>query len=183
MICPLKICFCPRTGMSDGNHGLYLAGHKRRLCRTRACLWHSGDAVHDPCGVFSLASLSGQHPGWPVQWPWPFRCPSLSRPSGYTPDALLPVLGFLVGVMKGATLGGAVPAILFNTPGTPDAYMTTLDGHPMAKAGQPGRALRIAPYLLCHRGHVFRRGADSLRPVPGHSGRALSGPARGRPRC
>jgi len=63
---------------------------------------------------------------------------------GYTPDALLPVLGFLIGVMKGATIGGAVPAILFNTPGTPDAYMTTLDGYPMTEKGQAGRALRIA---------------------------------------
>ncbi|MGI9507221.1 MAG: tripartite tricarboxylate transporter permease, partial [Geminicoccaceae bacterium] len=63
---------------------------------------------------------------------------------GYTPDGLLPVLGFLIGVMKGVTIGGAVPAILFNTPGTPDAYMTTLDGYPMTQNGQTGRALRIA---------------------------------------
>jgi len=48
--------------------------------------------------------------------------------------------------MKGATIGGAVPAILFNTPGTPDAFMTTLDGHPMAKSSQAGRALRIAHF-------------------------------------
>ncbi|MEM9443269.1 MAG: tripartite tricarboxylate transporter permease, partial [Pseudomonadota bacterium] len=36
------------------------------------------------------------------------------------------------------------PAILFNTPGTPDAYMTTLDGYPMTQRGEAGRALRIA---------------------------------------
>lgn len=63
---------------------------------------------------------------------------------GVTPEALLPVFGFLIGIMKGATVGGAVPAILFNTPGTPDALLTTLDGHPMAKNGQPRKALRIA---------------------------------------
>lgn len=63
---------------------------------------------------------------------------------GVTPDALLPVFGFLIGIMKGATLGGAVPAILFNTPGTPDAYMTTLDGYPMSSRGMPRRALTIA---------------------------------------
>ncbi|UTV87846.1 tripartite tricarboxylate transporter permease [Cobetia amphilecti] len=63
---------------------------------------------------------------------------------GVTPDALLPVFGFLIGVMKGATLGGAVPAILFNTPGTPDAFMTTLDGYPMKQRGMPRRALKIA---------------------------------------
>ncbi|MDF0600247.1 tripartite tricarboxylate transporter permease [Psychromarinibacter sp. C21-152] len=65
---------------------------------------------------------------------------------GFTPDALLPILGFLIGVMKGATVGGAVPAILFNTPGTPDAYMTTLDGHPMALNGQAGKVLRVAHF-------------------------------------
>lgn len=63
---------------------------------------------------------------------------------GFRPEALLPVMGFLVGVMKGATLGGAVPAILFNTPGTPDSYMTTLDGWPLAQQGKAGKALRVA---------------------------------------
>ena len=52
--------------------------------------------------------------------------PILISVFGYTPDALLPVMGFLIGIMKGATVGGAVPAILFNTPGTPDAFLTTL---------------------------------------------------------
>ncbi|MEC7259027.1 MAG: tripartite tricarboxylate transporter permease, partial [Pseudomonadota bacterium] len=70
--------------------------------------------------------------------------PILISVFGFTPDALLPVFGFLIGIMKGATVGGAVPAILFNMPGTPDALMTTLDGHPMARNGQPKRALRIA---------------------------------------
>ena len=42
--------------------------------------------------------------------------PLLISAFGFHPDALLPVLGFLIGVMKGATVGGAVPAILFNTP-------------------------------------------------------------------
>jgi putative tricarboxylic transport membrane protein len=70
--------------------------------------------------------------------------PILISVFGYTPDALLPVLGFLIGIMKGATLGGAVPAILFNTPGTPDAFMTTLDGYPMAQRGQAKKALRVA---------------------------------------
>ncbi|GAA6164439.1 tripartite tricarboxylate transporter permease [Pelagimonas sp. KU-00592-HH] len=72
--------------------------------------------------------------------------PILISVFGYTPDALLPVMGFLIGVMKGATIGGAVPAILFNTPGTPDAYMTTLDGHPMTKRGKAKKALRVAHF-------------------------------------
>lgn len=53
-------------------------------------------------------------------------------------------VGFLVGIMKGSTVGGAVPAILMNTPGTPDAMITTLDGYPLAQKGQSGKALRMA---------------------------------------
>ena len=70
--------------------------------------------------------------------------PILISAFGFSPDALLPVMGFLIGVMKGATVGGSVPAILFNTPGTPDAMLTTLDGYPMAKKGQAARALSAA---------------------------------------
>ena len=53
-------------------------------------------------------------------------------------------IGFLVGIMKGSTVGGAVPAILMNTPGTPDAMITTLDGFPLAQKGQSGKALKMA---------------------------------------
>lgn len=53
-------------------------------------------------------------------------------------------IGFLVGIMKGSLVGGAVPAILMNTPGTPDAIITTLDGYPMAQKGQSGKALQMA---------------------------------------
>lgn len=63
---------------------------------------------------------------------------------GVDNEALLPILGFLIGVMKGATLGGSVPAILFNTPGTPDAYLTTLDGYPMSLNGQGPKAIKVA---------------------------------------
>jgi putative tricarboxylic transport membrane protein len=65
---------------------------------------------------------------------------------GYETAAFLPVLGFLIGIMKGATVGGAVPAILFNTPGTPDALLTTLDGYPMTKRGKASKALRVAHF-------------------------------------
>ena len=72
--------------------------------------------------------------------------PILISVFGYNADALLPVMGFLIGVMKGATIGGAVPAILFNTPGTPDAYLTTLDGFPMTQRGQARKALKVAHF-------------------------------------
>jgi putative tricarboxylic transport membrane protein len=86
----------------------------------------------------------GATPGLAGPMAMAISLPLLISAFGFSPDALLPVFAFLIGIMKGATLGGAVPAILFNLPGTPDAMMTTLDGHPMAQAGQPRRALRIA---------------------------------------
>ena len=56
----------------------------------------------------------------------------------------LAVIAFLVGVNKGGTSGGAIPAILLNSPGTPEAAATALDGHPMAKRGEAKRALKFA---------------------------------------
>ncbi|MBR9865209.1 MAG: Tricarboxylate transporter family protein [Rhodobacteraceae bacterium] len=56
----------------------------------------------------------------------------------------LAAIAFLVGVNKGGTSGGAIPAILLNSPGTPEAAATALDGHPMAKRGEAKRALKFA---------------------------------------
>jgi putative tricarboxylic transport membrane protein len=53
-------------------------------------------------------------------------------------------ISFLVGVNKGGLFGGAIPAILINTPGTPDAAATALDGHPLAKMGKPLKATKMA---------------------------------------
>ena len=44
------------------------------------------------------------------------------------------------------TYGGSITAILINTPGTPAAAMTTLDGFPLAQKGEAGRALGIATF-------------------------------------
>lgn len=63
-------------------------------------------------------------------------------------------IGFLIGIMKGSTVGGAAPAILMNTPGTPDAMVTTLDGYPLAQKGQSGKALKMA-YLSSVTGDTF----------------------------
>ncbi len=53
-------------------------------------------------------------------------------------------IGFLVGINKGGTLGGAVSSILMNTPGSPEATATAFDGYPMAKKGRALKALRTA---------------------------------------
>ena len=56
----------------------------------------------------------------------------------------LPAIAFLVGVNKGGLVGGAIPAVLMNTPGTPDAAATALDGYPLAKQGKPLKATKMA---------------------------------------
>lgn len=56
----------------------------------------------------------------------------------------LPAIAFLIGVNKGGLVGGAIPAVLMNTPGTPDAAATALDGYPMAKKGKPLKATKMA---------------------------------------
>lgn len=93
-----------------------------------------------------LGIAIGATPGLNGPFAMALSLPVLISFFGHSDDALLPIVGFLIGIMKGATIGGAVPAILFNTPGTPDAFLTTLDGHPMAKKGQAVKALKIAHF-------------------------------------
>ncbi len=50
-------------------------------------------------------------------------------------------LAAMTGVYVGGSAGGLVTAVLLGIPGTPSAIATTFDGHPMAKKGEPGRAL------------------------------------------
>jgi putative tricarboxylic transport membrane protein len=50
-------------------------------------------------------------------------------------------LAAMTGVYVGGSAGGLVTAVLLGLPGTPAAIATTFDGHPMAKNGEPGRAL------------------------------------------
>jgi putative tricarboxylic transport membrane protein len=47
-------------------------------------------------------------------------------------------------IYTGAIYGGAYSAILLNTPGTPSAIATTLDGFPMAKKGDGDLAITLA---------------------------------------
>ncbi len=60
--------------------------------------------------------------------------------------SLEPVVGLtlLLGIYGSAMYGGAIPAILMNTPGTPVNALTTYDGYPMTKRGEAPRALSLA---------------------------------------
>ncbi|MDR0576715.1 MAG: tripartite tricarboxylate transporter permease [Candidatus Accumulibacter sp.] len=50
----------------------------------------------------------------------------------------------LSGVFCGSMVGGSVAAILLNTPGTPSAGATMLDGYPLCQQGKAGKAIGIA---------------------------------------
>lgn len=52
-------------------------------------------------------------------------------------------ISLLIGIYTGGISGGLISACLLRMPGTPSSVATTFDGYPMAKNGQPGRALGI----------------------------------------
>ncbi|MCG7521493.1 tripartite tricarboxylate transporter permease [Ruegeria sp. Ofav3-42] len=70
--------------------------------------------------------------------------------------AFEPIVGLtlLLGIYGSSMYGGAIPAILINTPGTPVNALTTYDGYPMTKRGQGHRALSLA-YSASFFGGIF----------------------------
>lgn len=50
-------------------------------------------------------------------------------------------LAAMIGVYVGGETGGLITSCLLGIPGKPSAVATMFDGHPMAKKGEPGRAL------------------------------------------
>ncbi len=67
----------------------------------------------------------------------------LMLPFTYYMDAI-PSIAMLSALYAGSAYGGSITAILFNTPGTPEAVATTFDGYPMAQKGLAGKALGYA---------------------------------------
>ncbi len=59
---------------------------------------------------------------------------------------MAPVMGLnmLIGIYIGGIYGGCVSSILLRTPGTPASAATVLDGYPMARRGEAGKALGMA---------------------------------------
>tara|TARA_R110000787_G_scaffold86057_5_gene183225 strand:- start:55847 stop:57334 length:1488 start_codon:yes stop_codon:yes gene_type:complete len=55
-------------------------------------------------------------------------------------------IGMLAALYCAGTFGGSITAILINAPGAPPAAATALDGYPMAKRGEAGRALGLATF-------------------------------------
>jgi len=58
----------------------------------------------------------------------------------------VPAVAMMASLYCAGTFGGSITAILINAPGAPPAVATALDGYPMAKRGEAGRALGIATF-------------------------------------
>ncbi|MCC8025370.1 MAG: tripartite tricarboxylate transporter permease [Clostridium sp.] len=91
------------------------------------------------CGVF-IGSVFAAIPGLTV-----ILCIILFLPVTYRMTAV-PGMMFLLGIYCAGGYGGSVSAILINTPGTPHAAATMLDGHPLSQMGRTKAALKIALY-------------------------------------
>ncbi|WP_370318581.1 tripartite tricarboxylate transporter permease [Oricola sp.] len=67
-----------------------------------------------------------------------------------------PIVGLtvLLGIYGSSMYGGAIPAVLINTPGTAVNALTTYDGFPMTARGEPRRALSLA-YSSSFFGGIF----------------------------
>ena len=90
-------------------------------------------------GVF-IGSVFAAIPGLSV-----ILCVILFLPVTYSMTAI-PGMMFLLGIYCAGGYGGRVSAILINTPGTPHAAATMLDGHPLSEKGRTKAALKIALY-------------------------------------
>lgn len=68
---------------------------------------------------------------------------ALIIPLTYT---MTPITAFciLLGAYKGCLFGGSIPAILINTPGSPAAAATVLDGYPLCRQGRASEAMGMA---------------------------------------
>jgi len=64
-------------------------------------------------------------------------------PLTFSMDSLTGLI-FLTSVYVAVTYGGAITAIMLNTPGAPENAATALDGHALTQKGQSGRALGAA---------------------------------------
>lgn len=78
---------------------------------------------------------------------------------------MVPAMVVVGGVFAGSMYGGSIPAILISTPGTPSAAATTVDGYPLAKQGQAGKAIMVALVASVTGGVVSAVGLMTIAPL------------------
>ncbi len=82
--------------------------------------------------------LAGAMPGLS-----PSTAVALLVPFSYTMDPALALI-LLTSIYIASNYGGSITAVLINTPGTPSAAVTAMDGYPLTKQGKAGKALGTA---------------------------------------
>ena len=102
-----------------------------------ANLFHIENFIWINLGVF-IGSVFAAIPGLTV-----ILCIILFLPFTYQMTAI-PGMMFLLGIYCAGGYGGSVSAILINTPGTPHAAATMMDGYPLNQKGRTKTALRLA---------------------------------------
>ncbi len=65
---------------------------------------------------------------------------ALLVPFSYTMSPALALI-LLSSIYLAANYGGSITAVLINTPGTPSAAVTAIDGYPLTQKGEPGKGL------------------------------------------
>ena len=82
--------------------------------------------------------LAGAMPGLS-----PSTAVALLVPFSYTMDPALALI-LLTSIYIASNYGGSITAVLINTPGTPSAAVTAMDGYPLTQKGQAGKGLGTA---------------------------------------
>ncbi|XWN32878.1 MAG: tripartite tricarboxylate transporter permease [Devosia sp.] len=103
-----------------------------------AALFNDGSALFFVFLGAIVGTLIGAIPGLTT----PAAIAMLLPITGYMSP--LAALAFLYVIGKAGRFGGSIAAILFNTPGTTAAAATGIDGHPLARQGKSGKALKVA---------------------------------------
>ncbi|MBT3368460.1 MAG: C4-dicarboxylate ABC transporter permease, partial [Nitrospina sp.] len=94
-------------------------------------------------GGVLIGSIFGSIPGLTI-----IMAVALALPFTFQMESLT-AISLLLGIYVGAIYGGSVSAILINTPGTPAAAATAMDGYKLCQKGKAGKALRMANYASC----------------------------------
>lgn len=86
----------------------------------------------------TIGMFAGMLPGMGVSLVLSLMLPFLYHMS------VVPAVAMMLATQAGSYYAASITAILLNTPGAPESFPTTLDGFPMARRGEAGRALAIS---------------------------------------
>jgi putative tricarboxylic transport membrane protein len=94
-------------------------------------------------GGVTIGTFCGAVPGMTIT-----MAVALTLPFTFSLEPLT-AISLLLAVYVGAIYGGSISAILLNTPGTPAAACTCMDGFKLAQKGKAGKALQMANWASC----------------------------------